>query len=182
MSLNPGNGAVRELTADAVRPAVLFQETQTFAYWVYLLLAGSAVFSLGTVLYAVQSGAENEAAARIAIVVTAAVAGGITSLLLLRTRVDGVELHVALGLLPLLRLHVALGDIIEARVVEYRPLRDAGGWGMRFGRFEGHSCRYWNARGHRGVLVVTSTHRYIIGSQQPEDLLAALRHRRSRAR
>jgi len=182
MSMSPGNGAVRELTADAVRPAAVFQETQTFAAWVYLLLVGSTLFSLGAVLYAVQTGAEDDASAKLAIGVTAVVVAAVSSLLLLRTRVDGMELHVALGLLPLLRLHVSLSDITEARVVEYRPLRDAGGWGMRFGRFEGHSCRYWNARGHRGVLVVTSKHRYIIGSQQPEDLLAALRHGRGRGR
>jgi hypothetical protein len=53
-------------------------------------------------------------------------------------------------------------------------LRDAGAWGVRFGRFEGASCRHYNARGNRGVFLETSKRRYIIGSQNPERLHDAL--------
>ncbi|MBI1320308.1 MAG: hypothetical protein GC168_15380 [Candidatus Hydrogenedens sp.] len=182
MSMNPGGGAVRELTADTAGRFALFQETQTFGAWVYALVLASFLFSIMAAFHAMTTSVDADTPAKAAVAFTAAVGMAVTSLLLLRTRVDGVEISVSLGVLPLLRMHLRLSDITEARVVEYRPLRDAGGWGMRFGRFEGERCRYWNARGNQGVLLVTPRGRYIIGSQQPEDLLAAVLQGRPRKR
>jgi len=72
------------------------------------------------------------------------------------------------------RKRFPIEDIRAARCVEYRPLRNAGGWGIRFGRFEGKPCRFLNARGRRGVFLETVGKPYIIGSETPEALCAAI--------
>jgi hypothetical protein len=48
-----------------------------------------------------------------------------------------------------------------------------GGWGLRYGGDNGWA---YNARGNRGVqLVLQGEKRVLIGSQRPEELLAALK-------
>jgi hypothetical protein len=52
--------------------------------------------------------------------------------------------------------------------VQYRPIADHGGWGIRSGR-DGE--RALTARGNRGVrLVLADGTRLLIGSQRPEEL------------
>ncbi len=57
----------------------------------------------------------------------------------------------------------------EART--YRPLREYGGWGIRYGA-EGKA---YNVRGNRGVqLVLLSGRKILLGSQNPEELVFAI--------
>jgi hypothetical protein len=87
----------------------------------------------------------------------------------MRTSLTPQELTVRYGFLGAVR--VPLQDIARAEAVEYRPVRDYGGWGLRgFGR-----RRAVSARGNRGVLVIRrdgST--LLVGSMDPRQLLAAL--------
>lgn len=63
-------------------------------------------------------------------------------------------------------------DIASVQAVTYNPLLEYGGWGIRgFGK----KIAY-NAQGNRGVLVtLKSGGTVLLGSQQPEDLEAAIR-------
>src|SRR5262249_5098829 len=85
------------------------------------------------------------------------------------TEVRDGALFVRLAPLPFRR--IPLEAIRSAEVVTYRPLRDYGGWGIRYG---------WNgtaytAQGNRGVqLVLANGRRVLIGSQTPEALHEAL--------
>lgn len=55
--------------------------------------------------------------------------------------------------------------------VTYRPLRDYGGWGIRYGR----QGKAYNVSGSRGVRLEFRDGRHIlVGSQRPEDLATAL--------
>jgi hypothetical protein len=59
----------------------------------------------------------------------------------------------------------------------YRPIRDFGGWGVRW------AARgiVYHARGNRGVrLVLESGERVLIGSQHPDDLARAIGARTGR--
>ena len=100
-------------------------------------------------------------------VVLAILAGVLT--LRMRTTVTSQGLTAGYGLLGSVR--VPLEDIARAEAVEYRPLREYGGWGMRgFGR-----RRAVTARGNRGVLIIRrdgST--VLVGSREPRRLLSAL--------
>lgn len=57
----------------------------------------------------------------------------------------------------------------EART--YRPLREYGGWGIRYGA----KGKAYNVNGNRGVqLVLISGRQILIGSQKPEELVMAI--------
>jgi hypothetical protein len=53
----------------------------------------------------------------------------------------------------------------------YRPLREYGGWGIRYGS----GGKVYNVSGNRGVqLVLQSGRRILIGSQNPDALINAI--------
>jgi hypothetical protein len=93
------------------------------------------------------------------------------SLLTMRqvTRVEPGAVTVRFGLLY--RTSIPTSDIRTAEAVQYRPVREYGGWGIRgMGR-----RRALNMRGDRGVLLTRNDgSTVLIGSQQPRELLAAL--------
>jgi len=62
---------------------------------------------------------------------------------------------------------IELDQIEELESVEYRPLREFGGWGVR-GRAE---RRIWSARGNQAVRLTMADGRVIyIGSDEPRNL------------
>jgi hypothetical protein len=66
---------------------------------------------------------------------------------------------------------VPLTEIALAEAVEYAPLREYGGWGIRGSRRR----RALNARGNQGVLLTrTDGTTLLVGSQRPRELLDAL--------
>lgn len=91
------------------------------------------------------------------------------ALLRLETRVEPGLLRVRL--VPFGGVHIPLGEIVQAEVVTYRPVRDFGGWGLRWSA----KGRALNAYGSRGVqLVLADGKRILVGSQRPEELVSAL--------
>ena len=86
----------------------------------------------------------------------------------LTTTVTTDSVTVRLGVFY--RTRIPLTEIRQAEAVEYRPIADYGGWGIRgFGR-----RRALNARGNRGVLLTrTDGSTLLIGSQKPRELLQA---------
>ena len=73
-------------------------------------------------------------------------------------------------------------EIAEVAVPAFDPLRDFGGWGVRRGLF-GDFAGVWAFNlANSGVLVRTSKgKRYLIGTDQPERLAAALNAARGAA-
>lgn len=89
----------------------------------------------------------------------------------LDVRVDRRAVHVHFR--PFLSRTFPLHKIAEAYARIYRPIREYGGWGIRFS-FRGRG-RAYNAYGNRGVqLEFTDGRRLLIGSQHPEDLADAI--------
>lgn len=65
-------------------------------------------------------------------------------------------------------------EIERAEAVSYRPIVDYGGWGIRWG-WHG---RAWNVYGSQGVrLHLYNGKNFLIGSQEPDRLAAAIRDR-----
>ena len=78
--------------------------------------------------------------------------------------------------IPFGRKTVALADIESCIARTYRPIREYGGWGVRWAGKRGTA---WNAHGNRGVqLVLTNGKRLLIGSQQAEALAEAIEQAR----
>jgi hypothetical protein len=94
--------------------------------------------------------------------------GALLSLRLTTTvRPDGVSVRYGF----LYRTRVPLSEITLAEAVQYAPVREYGGWGIRGSRRR----RALNARGNQGVLLTRSDGTtLLVGSQHPRELLEAL--------
>jgi len=87
--------------------------------------------------------------------------------LVTRVQPGRVEFGFPLGL----RRRIAADEIERAEVVQYRPLRDFGGWGLRFGR-EG---MMYNARGNAAVRLRLKSGKVVfVGSGRAEELASAI--------
>ena len=161
-------------------PAALYREEQSFAWWVYVLLALMVVLGCSSAAWHPQG---REALARAArgpwLEVPLAMAVGlvlppvlIVGVLRMTTEVTPAECRVWFGIVPTYRRAVVLDAIQAIEVVQYRPIRDHWFWGVRMTR-DGE--RVMTARGNRGVrLLFADGSRMLIGSQRPEELAEAL--------
>ncbi len=74
---------------------------------------------------------------------------------------------------PLLTRKILLRDIASCEALTYRPLREYGGWGIRYSARHG---RAYNVSGNRGVqLELVDGHRILIGSQRADELAEVIR-------
>lgn len=148
--------------------AATWAESQRFPAWAYPAVSAAIAVGIAAVSAA---GVEVERHLPWMPLMATVVGGAfVLNALRLRTRVDAQYVTVQLGWFPVLWRRIPMARIRSVRAVQYHPLRDAGGWGWRFGRFEGAFTIYWNARGDRGVLIETDMQRFVIGSQDPESL------------
>lgn len=99
--------------------------------------------------------------------------------------VKGSVLRINYGYINLIKKDIPLREIKETRVVQYRPLRQFGGWGIRCGNFEDKKTGCYSLKGNRGLLLtlahnvrvcVIKTDRVIIGSEAPEKLRLSLKY------
>lgn len=156
-----------------------YRETQTIWPWMMVLLLGVVLITVFIPLwFGVQAGRDREAAEFVTpMIISLALMPLVLNLMCLRTDVQRDQVYVRLGFFfPMMWRRIPLDSIAEVRVVQYRPLRDVGGWGYRLGRFEGTRCWYYTMRGREGVLILTDDNRqHIIGSQDPDSLVRAIR-------
>ncbi len=62
-------------------------------------------------------------------------------------------------------------DIISAKVRQYSPLKEYGGWGIRFGS----DGKAYNVLGNKGIQVVFKDgSKLLIGTQKPDEAAQAL--------
>ena len=87
--------------------------------------------------------------------------------LITEVKADGVYINFV----PLARQTLRFEDIVSCEVRTYKPLREYGGWGVRFGR----DGKAYNVTGNRGVQLKLSNGKgLLIGSQRPEELAQAI--------
>ncbi len=80
--------------------------------------------------------------------------------------------ELAVRLYPFRPAVIPIEMIGEAAVRQYSPIKEYGGWGVRINR---HNGRAYSAYGASGVqLVLADGMRLLIGTQRPQELLAAL--------
>jgi len=89
----------------------------------------------------------------------------------LRVSVGRGELTVRIGYFGWRVLQLTLSGIASVEVHSFNPLKDFGGWGLRWNR----EMRAVFLRGDRGVKITNHDNsRYLIGSDQPERLAAVI--------
>jgi hypothetical protein len=87
--------------------------------------------------------------------------------LITEVREDGLYIRFA----PLTHQIIGYDDIVNCEVLTYKPIREYGGWGIRYGR----SGKAYNVSGNRGVQLKLSNGKgLLIGSQHPEKLAQAI--------
>jgi hypothetical protein len=97
----------------------------------------------------------------------------ITIMLVVEVRPDGLyyrfyPFHLSFHDIP-------YGNIKTVEARTYRPVREYGGWGIRFSKRNGKA---YNMSGDRGVqLELTNGKRVLFGSQKADELAAAIRQR-----
>jgi hypothetical protein len=92
-------------------------------------------------------------------------------LLFLELRVTVQDAGVRIRMLPFANRTIAPAQIARWEARTYRPIREYGGWGVRFGP----RGRAYNVSGTRGVeLTLANGKRVLIGSQRSDDLAAAI--------
>ena len=92
-------------------------------------------------------------------------------LLKLTTEVRSDGLYIRFFPLHFSFRRIPLGELKRYEVRIYRPIREYGGWGIRYG-FKGKA---YNVSGNRGVqLELLKGKRLLIGSQRSEELANAI--------
>jgi hypothetical protein len=84
---------------------------------------------------------------------------------------DRVEIRMP----PFVRRVLPASNIAGAEARTYRPVREYGGWGVRWSLRGLNANRAYNVSGDQGVqLVLTNGDRVLIGTQRPTELEAAI--------
>lgn len=92
--------------------------------------------------------------------------------LIIQVRGDGIYYRYA----PYHRAwrRVGFEELAGCDYVVYRPIRDYGGWGIRWGRQGVRAC---NVKGNQGVMLrLTDGRSLLLGSQRAAQLADSIRH------
>ena len=165
--------------ADVFRSAAVYHEIQHFPAWVYVISVSPGLFLLvgasRQLVSGLPFGALPMSDAGLAVLTLALLSLPLFLyglILRMETIVDPGVLTVSFGTFGWIHRNVRLDEVGGVSVVAFRPIRDFGGWGIRYGK--GMWC--YNTRGSAGVLVTTVQGKsFIVGSQTPKLLESALR-------
>ena len=148
-----------------------FKETQRFTqWWLWLILIGT----WGSMIYAfVQEPPKTSAP----YLVTGFIAFGLPILfwqMRLITRLTDEGIYVRFIPFHLKEQFYPWDSIESAQVRTYSPLREYGGWGIKYG-FNGQG-KVYNVSGNQGLqLIFKSGEKLLIGTQKPDEIQAAVR-------
>ena len=157
---------------------ILFRETQRFRQiWIWALLiaiSGLIIYAMVQQLVLGRAFGSNPAPDLVLIVLGIIFGLGFPIFfyfLHLTTEVRQEGLYYRFSPFHLNFRRIALEDLARYEVRTYNPVKEYGGWGIRYG---GGGLAY-NVSGNRGVqLELVSGKRILIGSQRPEELAEAL--------
>ena len=90
----------------------------------------------------------------------------------MRTIVTRELVTVRLGLFGIRVLKIKTSEIAASEIMEFSPIKDFGGYGIRFNR----KMYAYFLKGNRGIKI-TLDHgmQYLIGADHPEQMLAVIK-------
>jgi hypothetical protein len=166
---------------------IRFHEVQRFHQaWIWILIAFIAALSWYFFIVQIGSGeplGTNPAPDWVVLIIWV-VFGVLFPLWFMVMRLEYIVTDTALAFrfFPLhLRWRILLfSEMATAEAVTYHPIREYGGWGIRFGWRGGMA---YNVSGDRGVRIVRNDgEKFLLGSQHAEELESALQSGLSRVR
>jgi hypothetical protein len=148
-----------------------FKETQRFTqWWLWLILLGS----WGSMIYALFA---DKPESTLAYIVPVLIMVGLPIFFLqmrLITRITEEGIYVRFIPFHFKEQFYAWDSLESAQVRTYSPLREYGGWGIKYG-FNGQG-KVYNVSGDQGLqLVFKSGDKLLIGTQMPTEIQSALR-------
>lgn len=145
-----------------------FSETQYAPRWVIIFCLGFMAAVGSVSVWNVPVAERMEAA--FYLVLAFALTAVLFVFMKLETKVDGQNLHMRIPILA--NKMTPLADIASATAETYAPLRDYGGWGLRFGT----KGKMYSMRGNQAVRVTRkSGETFSVGTGKPDALVAAIR-------
>ena len=160
------------------RPDLLYREVQYFRQpWLWaivLAVAGLSIFAMVEQLILGESFGSNPSPDVVVLIISIVFGLGLPVLfyranLTMEVTRDGI--HYRFFPFHLSPQKVPLGEVKTYEVITYSPLRDYGGWGIRYGS----KGKAYNVSGNRGVrLELSNGKRILIGSQKTEALFQAI--------
>lgn len=156
-----------------------FRETQRLPKWLYWLIA-TPIAAVATWLFVQQillgKPVGDKPAPDWFIILYAASAAVILPLMIwsfkLVTTIDQSAITYRLSPLHFRTKRIPWSEVQESFIRKYKPMREYGGWGLRYGFRNGWA---FNMKGNMGMqLVLRNGKRILIGTQRPEELRAYL--------
>jgi hypothetical protein len=163
----------------AYREFVVYEETSVWPWWVgtlvLLCMGGGAAAGVVDVLQGLASG-RADIVIRGALVAVGSLGFGFALQLVLgrlKVVVTRTSILVSYGYTGLIQKLFPFEEIEEVEAVRYHPIREFGGWGIRFG---GGGRKAWTIRGDGAVvLTLGDGTRFYVGSEYPQRLAEHLR-------
>ena len=157
---------------------VLFREVQHFRqlwlWFIVLAIAGIAIYSVIQQLVLGRPFGNNPAPDPLVLVIGILFGLALPSLFCvmnLTTEVHEDGLYIRFFPFHLSFHKIVLEDIKEFQARTYSPIKEYGGWGIRYGR----KGKAYNVSGNRGMqLKLTNGKQLLIGSQKLEEFAEAL--------
>lgn len=155
-----------------------YREVQRFRQpWLWLLIIGVAGVSVWAVvdqIFLGETSGQGSTSDTIAVIVAAVFGLGLPVLFYatnLTTEVRSDGLYIRFFPFHLSYRRIPSERLVKYEVRTYRPIKDYGGWGIRYGR----SSKAYNVSGNRGVMLeLSGGERLLIGSQKPQELVDAM--------
>ena len=158
---------------------ISFSETQRFKqWWLWVILIGvNALMFYGLITQVVNGNTfGNNPATNNQLLIGTGVSLVITFFILsfqLETQIKKNGIYVRLFPLQISYRFFSWNSLLKCYVKKYNPIKEYGGWGLRFGLF-GKGTAY-NISGDEGLqLEFTNGKKLLIGTQKPEELSEAI--------
>lgn len=149
---------------------VIFREVQRFGLWIWAVII---VETVGAITAIVIARLERNTTLAVLVTLVILTLSFVVLFLILRleTEVRSDGLYVRLYPFHISYKKFVRQDIEEYHACEYRPIRDYGGWGIRYGL----KGKAYNVSGKKGVqLVFKNGKRLLVGSQRTGELVKAI--------
>jgi hypothetical protein len=154
---------------------VLFTERQKLnQWWVWLIMMGINVVFICIILMQYLNTQQINIGMVAGLGVNSIMTVLIFFLLKLDTEITDEGINVRYFPFHLSFIKIEWGKITKAFVREYRPLKEYGGWGLKYG-FSGQGKAY-SVSGNKGLqLILADGSRLLIGTNKPEELKEILK-------